>query len=82
MTRHFLLDCVPVLNNIVLTDNVSKQVDILNDVFIDCHDACVPPGGMAVKGEPTPWTKGHTPEAAWGREDSQRQLKIDTSASR
>ena len=49
-----LLNNVHRMKNIFLTDDVNKQVDIFNYVFISCLNMCAPLVTKAVKGKPTP----------------------------
>ncbi len=66
------------MNNIFLTDDVNKQMDIFNDVFIYCLDMCAPFVTRVVKGKPIPWMTAGIREAMKDRDNLQRELKIDT----
>lgn len=76
-----LLNNVHHMKNIFLTDNVNKQVDIFNDVFINCLNMCAPLVTKAVKGKPTPWMNDDIREAMKHRDNLQSELKIDTTNS-
>ena len=69
-----LLDNVHIMNNILLTDDVNKQVCIFNDVFINCLDICAPTITRAVKGKPTPWINDDISEAMEERNRLLREL--------
>ncbi len=77
-----LLDNVHNMNNIFLTDDVNKQIDIFNDVFINCLNMCAPFVTRAVKGKPLPWMTDDIREVMKDRDNLQRELKIDTNNSR
>ncbi len=77
-----LLDNVLIMDNMFLTDDVNKQVDIFNNVFINCLNMSAPIVTRTVKEKTTPWMNDDIREAMEERNNLQRELKIDTSNSR
>ena len=52
---YYLLCQVPTLNTIMGTDDVSKQVDILTEVFNESLDSCAPIVTKKITRPPAPW---------------------------
>ena len=76
-----LLDNVHYMNDVLLTDDVNKQVDIFNYFFSVCLEMCAPIVTKVVKGTPAPWMSGDIREAIKNRDELQKELKVDTNNS-
>ena len=50
-----IMDNFNTLNEILATDNVNKQVEIFNTVFIKCLDSCAPVVTQDIKRPEPPW---------------------------
>lgn len=72
-----LLDNVPLMNDIFLTDDVDRQVYIFNDVFTKCLNMYAPIITKAVKGRPAPWMSDEIRVAMQDRNELQKQLKVN-----
>jgi len=51
----YLLSSVALLNDILNTDDVNEQVEILTNIFNDCLDTCAPIVTKVIRRPPAPW---------------------------
>ncbi len=65
------------LEQILLTDDVNKQVDILTNTFTTCLDTCAPLVTKKVKRPYAPWFKDEVNQAIVNKNSIQTQLKVD-----
>lgn len=72
-----ILNEVPSLNTILQTDDVNKQVEVFNDVFIKCLNECAPVVTKEVRRPYAPWIGEDITLAMGIRNDLQKSLKKD-----
>ncbi len=70
------------MNNILLTDDVNKQVELFTEVFIKCLDACAPIVTKEIKRPFAPWMNDDLRRAMKIRNNAQSNLKADRHNSR
>ena len=74
---NMLLNEIDVLNEIVNTDNVNHQVDILTNAMYKCIDSSAPIVTKEVRRPPAPWLSIEVKQLMKERDDTQKALKID-----
>lgn len=67
------------LNNILDTDNVSLQVDVLSNVFTKCLDRCAPVVTKEITRPPAPWIDRNLKKLITDKNKLQIDLKNDRS---
>ncbi|XP_068229711.1 uncharacterized protein [Palaemon carinicauda] len=70
-----LMNNVHILNQILSTDNVSKQVEVLTNVFTSCVDMCAPVVTREVTRPPAPWISDTIKETIMVRDNVKKKLK-------
>ena len=69
-----ILNEVPSLNTILQIDDVNKQVEVFNDVFIKCLNECAPVVTKEVRRPYAPWIGEDITLAMGIRNDLQKSL--------
>ena len=71
-----LLDKVPILNQILNTDDVDKQVDILTSTFGLCLNSCAPIKTQTITRPPAPWMTEEIKEESKNRNCLRKRFEI------
>ena len=74
---NLLLNEAQVLNGILHTDDVNKQVFIFNNTFMNCLDTCAPYVTKEIERPPAPWIDSEVKEAMKNRDILHRNYKLD-----
>ena len=74
---NLLLNESHVLNDIIHTDDVNKQVFIFNNTFMNCLDTCAPTVTKEIERPPSPWIDSEVREAMKNRDILHRNFKLD-----
>ena len=74
-----LLDQTSTLNDILLTDDINTQTEILTKALNKCVDLCAPVTTQLIRRPPAPWISDDIKKSIKDRDTLQKQLKLDRS---